>query len=64
MADLWVLTVSEAFDAAHFLPGYNGPCGNLHGHTWRIEATWAYNTLSAGDMCERSGGCERETGRW
>jgi 6-pyruvoyltetrahydropterin/6-carboxytetrahydropterin synthase len=24
------------FDAAHLLPGYNGPCGRLHGHTWRV----------------------------
>jgi 6-pyruvoyltetrahydropterin/6-carboxytetrahydropterin synthase len=24
------------FDAAHLLPGYDGPCGRLHGHTWRV----------------------------
>lgn len=24
------------FDAAHWLPGYHGPCGNLHGHTYRL----------------------------
>jgi len=26
-----------AFDAAHYLPGYDGPCGHLHGHTWKVE---------------------------
>lgn len=25
------------FDAAHFLPGYIGDCGRLHGHTWKVE---------------------------
>jgi 6-pyruvoyltetrahydropterin/6-carboxytetrahydropterin synthase len=27
------------FDAAHYLPGYNGKCRNLHGHTYRLEVT-------------------------
>jgi 6-pyruvoyltetrahydropterin/6-carboxytetrahydropterin synthase len=26
-----------AFDAAHFLPGYDGKCGNLHGHRWVLR---------------------------
>ena len=25
------------FDAAHFLPEYEGKCKNLHGHTWLVE---------------------------
>ena len=28
------LTVKDHFDAAHALPGYDGPCQYLHGHTW------------------------------
>jgi len=24
------------FDAAHKLPGYNGKCKDLHGHTWKL----------------------------
>lgn len=24
------------FDAAHFLPNYDGPCRNLHGHTYKL----------------------------
>lgn len=27
------------FDAAHFLPGYDGPCMNMHGHTYQLEVT-------------------------
>jgi 6-pyruvoyltetrahydropterin/6-carboxytetrahydropterin synthase len=25
------------FDAAHFLPNYDGKCRNLHGHRWTVE---------------------------
>jgi 6-pyruvoyltetrahydropterin/6-carboxytetrahydropterin synthase len=25
------------FDAAHSLPGYQGKCANLHGHTYQVE---------------------------
>jgi 6-pyruvoyltetrahydropterin/6-carboxytetrahydropterin synthase len=32
-----ILTVKDTFDAAHKLPGYDGACVNLHGHTWHIE---------------------------
>lgn len=27
------------FDSAHFLPGYNGQCAHMHGHTYRLEVT-------------------------
>ncbi|SDF78552.1 6-carboxytetrahydropterin synthase QueD [Sporolituus thermophilus] len=27
------------FDAAHFLPGHQGKCANMHGHTYRLEVT-------------------------
>lgn len=25
------------FDSAHRLPDYNGPCAQLHGHTYRLQ---------------------------
>ncbi len=25
----------RSFSAAHQLPGYDGPCRHLHGHTWK-----------------------------
>jgi len=34
---MMTLTYTAKFDAAHYLPEYNGPCRNLHGHTWRVE---------------------------
>jgi len=26
-----------SFDAAHFLPGYDGKCGRIHGHRWIVQ---------------------------
>lgn len=25
------------FDAAHYLPYYQGKCNNMHGHTWTVD---------------------------
>ena len=29
--------VENTFDAAHQLVGYDGPCEQLHGHTWKVQ---------------------------
>ena len=44
----WELTVIETFDAAHFLPDYDGPCRNMHGHTWRVEISWSFASVDQG----------------
>lgn len=33
------LTIAKklGFDAAHFLPNYDGKCRSMHGHHWEIE---------------------------
>ncbi|HLF18329.1 MAG TPA: 6-carboxytetrahydropterin synthase QueD [Candidatus Omnitrophota bacterium] len=36
---MFELSVCDHIASAHFLPGYEGPCKNLHGHTWKIEVT-------------------------
>lgn len=33
------ITRHEEFEVAHVLPDYPGACGNLHGHTYKIEVT-------------------------
>jgi 6-pyruvoyltetrahydropterin/6-carboxytetrahydropterin synthase len=33
---MYQLTVEQSFDSAHFLAGYQGKCGNIHGHRWRV----------------------------
>lgn len=35
---MYTLKTEAAFDSAHFLSGYEGKCGNIHGHRWRIVA--------------------------
>ena len=35
---MYLLKSESSFDSAHFLPGYEGRCRNLHGHRWRIVA--------------------------
>lgn len=35
------VTKTFTFDAAHVLPWYDGPCYNLHGHTYHLEVTAA-----------------------
>ncbi|MGB9613038.1 MAG: 6-carboxytetrahydropterin synthase QueD [Candidatus Margulisiibacteriota bacterium] len=34
---MFELMVEENFAAAHALRGYQGPCENLHGHTWKVQ---------------------------
>ena len=42
---MYQLTTEHSFDSAHFLAGYNGKCGNLHGHRWRVLLTVQSETL-------------------
>lgn len=34
---MYTLKVEHSFDSAHFLAGYKGKCGNIHGHRWKVE---------------------------
>lgn len=36
---MFELSITGDFASAHFLRNYEGPCKNLHGHTWKVEAT-------------------------
>lgn len=33
---MYYIKSEASFDAAHFLKGYEGKCGNIHGHRWRV----------------------------
>ena len=33
---MYRLQTEHCFDAAHFLPNYEGKCHNIHGHYWRV----------------------------
>lgn len=34
---MYILKTEHSFDSAHFLAGYEGKCGNIHGHRWKVE---------------------------
>ncbi|MCY6483342.1 6-carboxytetrahydropterin synthase QueD [Clostridium aestuarii] len=34
---MYILRAEHSFDSAHFLAGYEGKCGNIHGHRWKVE---------------------------
>lgn len=42
---MYQMTTEHSFDSAHFLAGYDGKCGNLHGHRWRVLLTVQSETL-------------------
>ncbi len=35
----WILNTEFKFDAAHFIEGYDGKCGRMHGHTYKVKVT-------------------------
>ena len=52
---MYQLTTEHSFDSAHFLAGYDGKCGNLHGHRWRVLLTVQSETL--GEDQQQKGMC-------
>ena len=36
---MFEIAIKGHMASAHYLPGYAGPCKNLHGHTWQVEVT-------------------------
>jgi len=34
---MYEIMVEDTFASAHQLVGYEGPCENMHGHTWKVQ---------------------------
>jgi 6-pyruvoyltetrahydropterin/6-carboxytetrahydropterin synthase len=47
----WKLTTEFAFDSAHYIRDYNGPCGRLHGHTYKVKIEATSSQLHASEYC-------------
>ncbi len=43
---MFELSINDDIAAAHFLRDYDGPCKDLHGHTWKVEITIASDQLN------------------
>ncbi len=46
---MYTIISEQSFDSAHFLAGYTGKCGNIHGHRWRVIIEAGSNSLINGD---------------
>ena len=42
---MFEITVRDHISSAHQLHGYDGPCKDMHGHTWKVEMVVCGNTL-------------------
>ncbi|MEL6492765.1 MAG: 6-carboxytetrahydropterin synthase [Cyanobacteria bacterium J06634_6] len=47
----WKLSTEFTFNAAHFIRDYDGPCGRMHGHTYRVRVEAQANKLQASEYC-------------
>lgn len=43
---MYTLIVKARFEAAHDIPGYNGKCARLHGHSYRVEVEFSGTELN------------------
>ena len=43
---MFEISIKGHFCGAHCLKGYEGPCANLHGHNWEVEAYFRGNKLN------------------
>jgi 6-pyruvoyltetrahydropterin/6-carboxytetrahydropterin synthase len=51
MPATYLITVITDFSAAHVIHGYEGPCGRLHGHNWKVEAIVRGTSLNEIGIC-------------
>ena len=42
---MFEVSVRDHIASAHQLHGYDGPCKDMHGHTWKVEMVVGGNTL-------------------
>lgn len=42
----WTLHTEFKFDAAHFIEGYDGKCGRMHGHSYKVHVSAASQKLN------------------
>lgn len=47
----WKLSTEFTFSAAHFIRDYDGPCGRMHGHTYRVRIEARSEQLQASQYC-------------
>jgi 6-pyruvoyltetrahydropterin/6-carboxytetrahydropterin synthase len=43
---MFEIMIEDTFASAHQLVGYEGPCENMHGHTWKVQVFFRGNKLN------------------
>ena len=49
----WTLRTEFTFDSAHVIVDYDGPCGRLHGHTYRVRMELSSDRLRPSEHVRR-----------
>ncbi|KGK84229.1 6-carboxytetrahydropterin synthase QueD [Clostridium sp. HMP27] len=49
---MYILKAEHSFDSAHFLANYEGKCGNIHGHRWKVQIEVQSETLQKGGQLD------------
>jgi 6-pyruvoyltetrahydropterin/6-carboxytetrahydropterin synthase len=47
----WKLTTEFTFDSAHYIKDYKGPCGRMHGHSYKVRIEAQSATLHSSEYC-------------
>ena len=47
---MYEISIEGTFDAAHCLSGYSGDCRRLHGHTYRVLASFRFRDVNESGM--------------
>lgn len=48
----WTLHTEFKFDAAHFIDGYDGKCGRMHGHSYKVHVSAKSSKLNPSKYLE------------
>ncbi|MFM6156876.1 MAG: 6-pyruvoyl trahydropterin synthase family protein [Cuspidothrix sp.] len=47
----WKLTTEFTFESAHYIKDYKGPCGRMHGHSYKVRIEAQSATLNSSEYC-------------
>lgn len=47
----WKLVTEFTFDSAHYIKDYDGSCGRMHGHTYKVRVEATSSKLHASEYC-------------
>jgi 6-pyruvoyltetrahydropterin/6-carboxytetrahydropterin synthase len=47
----WKLSTEFTFDSAHFIRDYDGPCAQMHGHTYKVRVEATSHRLQSSEYC-------------